>query len=89
MSQKKIEKMMCLCNVIGQANHFGSHKQFKFNLKAILDQVVNEILLKEKRSQCKLYIYIYAKFINMVKENLKFLRLATLNSKMIDEFRIF
>ena len=36
-----------------------------------------------------IYIYIYAKFINMVKENLKFLRLATLNSKMIDEFRIF
>ena len=54
---------MCLCNVIGQANHFGSHKQFKiFNLQAILGQVVNEILLKEKkreekRSQCKFYIY--------------------------------
>ena len=31
----------------------------------------------------------HAKFINMVKENLKLLRLATLNSKMINEFQIF
>ena len=51
---------MCLCNVIGQANHFGSHKQFKiFNLQAILGQVVNEILLKEKRREANAnFIYI-------------------------------
>lgn len=54
--------MMCLCNVIGQANHFGSNKQFKFNLQAILGQVVNEILLKEREAN--------ANFINIYMLNL-------------------
>lgn len=44
------------------ANHFGSNKQFKFNLQAILGQVVNEILLKEREAN--------ANFINIYMLNL-------------------